>query len=261
MEDPAARAPRTLEDMHGDGLVRCMTWFDAYAQELPSPVCDKLRAISTALFVKHMRATLVNLFKVPQGDVEATIQGALPDVDKVEAISWRRAIEEQAGFSFATANVPASAALARSTAPSVAISTESRIKHGHNTISDHMLTAGPMPNSPIDESCFEVFTNDITLTTVCETELSTFTDCVVAQFAGQQGKTNMGQPLLKAISKQAHRRIKFLPKYGKTLGKDRQFHRMVYDKTTNRKYVSLPHHHPHGLACSLSHSPHRPRPS
>jgi hypothetical protein len=121
----AARLPPSLQDMTGDEQAVSLDWFELYAQELPEPVSSELRAISGAVFKKFKRARLGALFKVAQGAVEETIRATLQSISEAapdaitcdDAAGWREAIEVQAGFTFADANVPASAILVQNILP------------------------------------------------------------------------------------------------------------------------------------------------
>ena len=255
-----ARPPPSLQDMTGDEQAVALDWFELYAQDLPGPVDAELRAISAAVFKKFKRARLGALFKVAQGAVEETIRAALQSISNAapdsitcdEAAGWREAIEVQAGFTFAEANVPASAFLVQSILPQIEprlSKAESMIAAGTSTISMDLLAAGPIPNSPLHESCFSVFTNDYAHNPVSEPQLSLFTDRIVCQFGSKHLKTNLGAPLLQKIARQVRRRV-IIPKYGKTLGVDRDVQTMVYDKTNNRKAVR-PLHQTHFLCTQL----------
>ena len=230
----------TLDSMVGDTQARCVDFFEAYAQDLPPPLDAELRAIAAQLFTVHKRARLGELFKVLQGDAETTIGHALPPGE--DPVGWRKAIESQAGFEFAGASVPASSKLVKQVAPAVESKAklskaEQRLALGTSTISDDLEAAGEIPDDPIDESCFAVFTTDYANTTVDKDELDNFIDAIITQFAEVHGKTNLGAPLLRKLHAQAHRRVKYLPRRGTTAGKDRRFFSMIYDKTVNRSYV------------------------
>ena len=243
----------SLEDMTGDEQAVALDWFGLYANDLPAPVDGQLRAISAAIFMKHKRVRLGALFKVAQGAVEETIRAALTALGATDgatddAAGWREAIEEQAGFKFADANVPASAALVHKILPHIPLAltkTEQAIKRGTSTVSMDLLALGPLPHSPLHPSCFNVFTNDYAHYPVKEEELSLFTDAVLCQFASKHMKTNLGAPLLRKIEKQVRRRV-ILPIYGNKSGLERNVFKMVYDKTTNRKQVH-PLHQSHFL--------------
>ena len=113
----------------------------------------------------------------------------------------------------------------------------SRLKAGKATISDDLATLGNLPDDPINESCFTVFTNDVASSAPNELELRQFTDLVVGQMAATHDKLNIGAPMLRKMAAQAHRRIPFLPSRGTTKGKDRNFFNMIYYKVVNREYV------------------------
>jgi len=230
----------SLESMRGDSNARCIDFFAGYAEDLPPPLNGELLKIAEKLFIAHKRARLGALFKVGRVAVEQTIKDCFPDESPD---GWRKAIEEQAGFEFALSNVPASAALIRLIGPSsvevTLTKTENRILKGMSTISDDLLANGnEISESPIDEACFDVFSSD-PLTCVCtELELHAFNDKVLTQFVAATGKLNFGMPLLRKMSAQAHKRVKYLPAYGKTSGADRRFEKMFYDKSVNRAHVS-----------------------
>ena len=229
--------PLSLEAMHGDRQARCIDFFKAYADDLPAPLNRQLINISEALFRVHKRARLGSLFMVSQGAAEATIREAEPEED---AIGWREAIEAQSGMLFNTGYVPASAALALLTAPDAAkveTKVEKRLREGIGTISEEMLATGDIPDDPIDEACFAVFDVDPYNCVVSDPDLSAFTDAVVAQFTSSHGRSNLGAPLIRKCHKQAHKRIRFLPRYGNKLGKDRNIGTMLYNKTVNRVHV------------------------
>ena len=234
----------SLEDMKGDEQAVAADWFGLYAKELPAPVDGELLAISAAIFKKHHRARLGSLFKVAQGAVEETIRAALTALGAADGASdaaagWREAIEDQAGFRFADANVPASAALVHKILPHIPpalTKKEQMIVSGRSTVSMDLEKVGPIPNSPLREACFSVFTTDYAHYPVREDELSLFTDAIICQFASKHLKTNLGAPLLRKIDKQVRRRV-ILPIYGSKSGLERDVAKMVYDKTTNRKQV------------------------
>ena len=218
-----------------------MPWFEAYAQSLPAPLDAELRTVATALFRKHKRVTLGSLFKVPQVEVEHTIRGVLPN-DPDGVVGWRAALEDSAGFCFASANVPPSAALAKIILPSVdctkVTKASARIVKGESTISDDLLAVGVISDTPVDEACFSVFSGDYAHSTVSNPELGRFLDAILKQFGTRCLKINLGAPLLEKISIQCHRRVPHLPIWGKVPGEERNFKTMLYDKTVNRKHVS-----------------------
>jgi hypothetical protein len=230
-----------MEAMRGDKEAQCMPWFEAYAQSLPAPLDAELRTVATALFRKHKRVTLGSLFKVPQVEVEHTIRGVLPN-DPDGVVGWRAALEDSAGFCFASANVPPSAALAKIILPSVdctkVTKASARIVKGESTISDDLLAVGVISDTPVDEACFSVFSGDYAHSTVSNPELGRFLDAILKQFGTRCLKINLGAPLLEKISIQCHRRVPHLPIWGKVPGEERNFKTMLYDKTVNRKHVS-----------------------
>ena len=111
----------------------------------------------------------------------------------------------------------------------------------------------------MDEACFLVFSGDYAHSTVSNPELSRFLDAILKQFGSRHLKINLGAQLLEKISRQCHKRIPLLPVWGSTLGADRNFHSMLYDKSVNRKHVSptanppftLHHARPSLLAVSI----------
>jgi len=236
-----APAPLTsLEDMKGYGSARALDFWAAYAADLPPPLCDTLRSIGSAFFTKFMRVRLDALFEISQSDAEETIAIV---VDK-DATGWRKAIEAQAGFVFRHGgNVPASAALVMTVAPDASpvelklSQMEKRVAAGATTISDDMMVAGALPDNPINESCFSVFTVDPLVETVPKEELTDFIEAVLTQMLAEHLKSNVGAPLLMKMAAQAHRRIKYLPRRGLVAGKDRRFKNMFYDICNNRTYV------------------------
>ena len=258
MQEAETAAPPTLEDMKGDEQARCVDWFKAYAQDLPTPLDAEMSRIGMSIFAAHKRARLGGLFKIAQGDVESTIGSVASDPR-----GWRMAMEEAAGFTFAQGNVPPSFHLMKTVAPSVSVpmsKSEARIKSGTSTISDDLLAIGQIPEDPINEACFSAFTTDFANSVVLEREVGNFIDNVLCQFKAAHFKNSLGAPLLQKCAAQAHRRIKFLPARGKVLGKDRRFFSMLYDKSVNRGHVrfaciSLPCHTPRPCHLLTSRTP------
>ena len=244
----------TLRTMRGDSEAMCIDWFPAYAASLPPPFDAQARAIGDQLFADHKRGTLRTLFKVLSSEVERSIKACIPVTD--DPVGWRQAIQDEADFVFAEAKVPSSAALAKLVAPdSHEVQTtlskmEARVKTGTGTISDDLAVAGgSLPNSPIKEACFSVFSNNVSSNVALEHEVRAFTDKVIGQVAADYGKLNIGAPLLRKMSKQAHRRVPHLPTRGKVQGNMRSFETMIGGKTLNRDYVR----------CSTTLQPVRPR--
>ena len=150
----------SLDKMVGDPNVRTLDFFEAYAEDLPPPLNVSLRTIAAALFTDHKRPRLGTLFLVQQCDAEGTIRRAVPNDD---ATGWRKAIEVQAGFTFAGANVPSSYELIRRIAPSVELKEsvqDRRRRDGTATVSDEMEEAGRVRDDPISAACFTNFGTD-----------------------------------------------------------------------------------------------------
>ena len=240
MAEPAPW-PRCLEDMKGDSQARCLDFFEGFALDLPAPLDAELKAIAAELFTTFKRARLGGLFKVSPGDAEEAMARATSDPS-----GWRLAIEEQAGFTFGGVggtNVPASAALAKIVAPSVQqreTKMEKRIRLGTSTVSDDLLALGSIPENPLEEECFSVFTTDVLNTEAIEGEVQTFITKVLSKYASSHWKTNLGAPLLRNIAMQAHKRIKRLPRKGKVDGAARSFQTMIYHASVNRAHVCAP---------------------
>ena len=146
----------------------CTAFFDAYAAKMPPPANDQVLLIKDALFEAHFRARLGALFKVSQGDAEETMSSV---IDAKRARGWRMAIEERAGMLFANdSNAPPSALLIKKvTGPKQPKSKEGEVKltksekrlaAGNPTVSDIMEQSGGIPEYPINEACFKVFSVD-----------------------------------------------------------------------------------------------------
>ena len=237
----AVQPALNVADFKGDSNALCKDFFESYATELPAPLDDQLRQISVALFANHMRSRLGGLFKLLAGDAEETI-GSVTSVSA--ARGWRLAIQEQAGMTFAAARVPESAVVFKAVTgndevPTKLLARDKRIEQGATTVADDMECAGDLPDEPIGEECFSVFTNDVAKQEADKDELAAFVEMILTQFASSHGKINLGAPLLRKIHAQAHRRIKFLPKRGKTQGKDRSIGSMVSNLAVNRGHVRL----------------------
>ena len=233
--DIIATAP-TLDSMEGDAEALVEDFFTALAADHPGdPDASTMLAIGKELVQKYKLRRLGKMFRMPRNRALEVVEAEGGD----EALLV--AIELNAGFSFASQTVPASALLAGAAGARVSGETTRRVQRDRKvpTISDELLAEGTLADETIPESCYAIIETDYSLGVAIEKKEQTeFTDALLEKYFERFFRFNLGRPLCRHLGKQIEKKLK-LANNGSVDSKDRRWWKILYEKSRNRKQVRM----------------------
>ena len=228
-------APPSLTDMYADKEAKVRDFFDALAEELPSPLSGICTRTGDLFITKHLRTRLGQLFRLTRKQAEDVTVEAGADQDEVPG--FVASYEDAAGFEFRGHSVPESARLACHVASdtlatkgtaSASWKRKSLPTIGQEVKASHLEFGVP-------ECCYDVIeTMDPLNNPISEPELEAFSTEVIQAVGTRFGRYNIGRPYARILGKEIEKKLPHLP-VGK--GKNRSWGKILNTKSKNRKNV------------------------
>ena len=245
LEVAPAPPQRQLEDFCGDGEARVADFFAVWNEDLPAAHREANDKMCNEFITVYGRTRFKPWFKLKSNKVDEVIAKAFHSSSSREAgDGWREAIEDLAGFKFCKPEAPESAELVLLSHKRTREEADEGVKPSDKklcTVGSRLFAKGAMADEELPEQCYSVIeTADPLVTTITEQEIGAFTDEVLEYCAGKHGSWAIGKALCRMYGKQASKRLPNLPDRGETLGRQRQWGRIIHDKSKNRRYVRGP---------------------
>ena len=221
-------AARSLSAMQGDADTKLTEFFERWGGDMSADLAERLDKICKAFMEKHAVTRIGTLFKLRRAQAEAIF------VECGAGEGWITTLEELAGFRFTSAPAPDSLSLT-----ALSNGTEYKPKPKYKpTLSDSVVEKGAFESERIPEYVFDASKCACPeVDTLKESDVERVTDRMLEYLAAKHGAWNIGKPLARNYGAQLAARLPYLPRYGKTAGRDRLWWMIVWQKCKNRTHV------------------------